>query len=252
MGVDPRERFSKTAGDYHAHRPSYPRELIDWVLETSGVAHGAPVADVGCGTGIVTRLLAERGLEAIGVDPNEEMLAIARQEGGPPYLRGEAVATGLADASMDLVTVGQAFHWFDGEATLREFRRILNESGCCAVFWNVRRVRPGFMAEYEELLRARSSEYAVLDKPGNTLDALKASKRLEDVREREFAYVQRLDREGLLGRAHSSSYVIHGVEDLESFDRALGELFERHARGGALEFDYRTLALCFRIAQDRP
>jgi SAM-dependent methyltransferase len=252
---DPRKRFSKSADDYHRHRPSYPRELFDWILETTGVGHGAPVADVGCGTGIVTRLLAERGLEAIGIDPNDEMLAVARGEGGPPYLHGEAMATGLADASMDLVTVGQAFHWFDLPRTLAELRRILTDGGCCAVFWNVRHLTSGFMQDYDVLLRKHSSEYEVLDKPAQTTEALKAAAEVVDLREREFANVQHLDREGLLGRAHSSSYVIHGVADLGAFDQELGGLFERHGRERAVEFQYRTLALCFRISgagEDRP
>jgi ubiquinone/menaquinone biosynthesis C-methylase UbiE len=249
---DPRRRFAKAADAYHRHRPSYPRELIDWILETSGVSHGAPVADVGCGTGIVTRLLAERGLESIGIDPSEEMLAVARQEGGPPYLHGEAVATGLADASMDLVTVGQAFHWFHIQDTLREFRRILSEGGWCAVFWNVRRLAPGFMDDYDRLLRDHSSEYAVLEKPAETGAALKAAPWVRDLLEAEFSYVQRLDREGLLGRARSSSYVIHGVADREAFERALGELFDGGQVDGAVSFDYRTLGLCFRIGEVPP
>jgi SAM-dependent methyltransferase len=253
--IDPRKRFSKTAGDYHRHRPSYPRALIDWILDVSGVSQGAPVADVGCGTGIVTRLLAERGLAPIGIDPNDEMLALAHASGGRPCLRGEATATGLAAASVDLVTVGQAFHWFDVPKALAEFRRILTNAGWCAAFWNVRQSAPGFMEEYDALLRERSSEYALLGKPARTLQTLKAAAGVCDVREAEFAHLQRLDREGLLGRAHSSSYVIHGVADLAAFDRALYALFERHAREGALAFQYRTLGLCFRIAgarQDRP
>jgi SAM-dependent methyltransferase len=243
--LDARERFSQAADAYHRFRPSYPGELIDWILETTGIAHGAPVADV-------TRLLAERGLETIGIDPNEEMLAFAREAGGPPYLRGEAVATGLADKSVELVSVGQAFHWFDIPKALREFKRILTEDGWCAAFWNVRRLAPGFMQDYDALLRAHSSEYAILDKPAKTTETLTAAIGVRDAREAEFAYAQRLDREGLLGRAHSSSYVIHGVADQAGFERALGELFERHQRDGNVSFDYRTLGLCFRIGELPP
>ena len=252
---DPRKRFSKTADHYHRHRPSYPRELLDWILETAAVSHGAPAADVGCGTGIVTRLLAERGLEAIGIDPSDEMLAVARSQGGPPYLQGEAAATGLADGSMELVTVGQAFHWFDVPKALAELRRILTGHGCCAVFWNVRHLTPGFMQDYDVLLRERSSECEVLDKPASAIAALEAAAGVVDRHEAEFANLQRFDREGLLGRARSSSYVIHGVADLPAFDRELGGLFERHERDGVVEFQYRTLALCFRVAgarEDRP
>ena len=64
----------------------------------------------------------------------------------------------------------------------------------------------------------------------------------------ELANVQRLDKEGLLGRAHSSWYVAHEVKDLPALDRALGQLFDRHARGGAVDFAYRTLAIAWTVS----
>src|SRR4029450_1148231 len=102
--IDPRERFSGAAAGYARHRPSYPAAIVDGVLTAAGVKPGDSVADVGCGTGILTRLLAERGTEVVGIDPNEPMLAEARAAGGPArYERGEAEATGLPEASVVLV-----------------------------------------------------------------------------------------------------------------------------------------------------
>jgi SAM-dependent methyltransferase len=176
------------------------------------------------------------------------MLAEARASGPGRYLPGEAAATGLPARSMALVSVAQAFHWFDIPATLREFRRVLRPQGWCAVYWNVRASSP-FLDEYDRLLREHSSEYAVLDKPANTLTALMARPELRDVREGEFAYSQTFDRDGLFGRAYSSSYVVHGIADHAAFDGALGALFGRHARHGHVEFAYRTLAACFRLAK---
>src|SRR5512139_2540316 len=116
-GLDPRERFAGAASGYARFRPSYPAVLLDRVLAEAGVRAGDRVADVGCGTGILTRLLAERGLSVTGIDPNEDMLAEARAAGGrAEYRRGEAAASGLADASAALVTAAQAFHWFDADA----------------------------------------------------------------------------------------------------------------------------------------
>lgn len=247
MTLDSRVRFSATADAYHRYRPTYPPELVDWIIETAGLRPQAVVADVGCGTGISARLFAQRGFDVVGIDPNEAMLRHAREQGGARYLCGEATATGLAGGSVDLVTVGQAFHWFDVPATLAELRRIVRPGGSCAAFWNLRADTP-FLREYDALLRAYSREYDVLLKPEATLLLLRSAEGVAGAQEAEFAHVQVLDRSGLFGRAHSSSYVAHGVDDPEGFDRALAELFDRHQSGGRVEFRYRTLALCWRLA----
>lgn len=88
-----------------------------------------------------------------------------------------------------------------------------------------------------------SREYDRVGKPEPTVGRLRAAEGVVDPREAEFAHVQVLDREGLFGRAHSSSYVAHGVEDREAFDRALAELFDRHEQDGCVEFRYRTMAI---------
>jgi SAM-dependent methyltransferase len=244
--IDPRDRFSAAADLYHRYRPSYPEALLAWIEQTVGLRPRGRVADVGCGTGISTRLMAARGFDVIGVDPNEPMLAHARSEGAARYAQGTATETGLPDGSVDLVTVAQAFHWFDVPAALAEFRRILTPPGWCAAFWNLRKPSP-FMDDYDRLLRAQSSEYEVLLKPETTLQAILRAEAVLEARQAEFPNRQLLDRDGLFGRAYSSSYVIHGVADPAAFDRSLGEVFDRHQSGGNVEFLYRTVAACVRL-----
>jgi ubiquinone/menaquinone biosynthesis C-methylase UbiE len=175
------------------------------------------------------------------------MLAEARAAGGPAqYRHGEAAATGLGGESVALVTVAQAFHWFEVDDALAEFHRVLRPGGHVAAIWNLRAESP-FMAAYDALLRRFSREYSVLDRREQSLQQLRRHTQVESPREREEPNVQRFDFEGLHGRAWSSSYVFRGVRDREGFDAALRALFDAHARDGILDFPYRTVGLVFRV-----
>ncbi len=252
---DPKERFSATAALYSRWRPSYPSTLRDYLLGLGQAnAPSRRIADIGCGTGISTRILAGPGVQVIGIDPNPEMLAEAERSTPPgaaiEYRRGEAVATGLPAASIDLVTAAQAFHWFDVEAALTEFRRILVPGGYVAAFWNLRDDRESsFLTEYDALLRQYSGEYSAVEKAESTIARIMRSPQVDGVRQVEFYHVHLLDREGLIGRAYSSSYVAHGVEGdaREAFDAALHALYDRYQRAGQVEFAYRTQVIAFRL-----
>lgn len=238
MRENSKERFSAVADLYHRFRPGYPDALFDWILAQ---APRGTIADIGCGTGISTRLLAARGRETIGLDPNEEMLAVARREGGR-YAKGEASATGLPDHSVTLITAAQAFHWFNTPETLREWRRILKPEGWCCAFWNLRETGP-FMDAYDRLLLTTSDEYRAVKERWTDDPCEPVSNR----EERSFPYVQRMDRAALIGRAFSSSYVEHGVRDKDGLRRALEALFDRFQIGGGVDFVYRTRAIAWQF-----
>lgn len=244
--LDSRRRFAAAAEHYDRNRPSYPPALIDWILDTTGKRPPAHVADVGCGTGIATRLFAARGFDTVGIDPSEEMLASARAAaGGPRYVRGEAGATSLPSTGIDLVVAAQCFHWFDTVPTLRELRRILRPDGWCAAFWNLRASTP-LMNDYYALIRTHSTEYGVLERQEAAPAALRDAVGIGSCVEVELPNSQTLDRDGLLGRAYSSSCVKHGVADKDAFERALLEMFDRRQRDGRVELAYRTVALCWK------
>src|SRR5688572_1375909 len=123
--MDPRERFTATVDAYRRHRPDYPPALFEWL---AGIP-GRRAVDLGAGTGIFTRMLAQRGWEAVGVEPNAAMRDAAISAGGARYVDGSAEATGLPDARADLVIGAQAFHWFDLDRTLPEIDRISAAGG---------------------------------------------------------------------------------------------------------------------------
>src|SRR5260370_3627962 len=108
--LDPKERFSDRVDDYVRYRPDYPRPFLELLQRECGLGRGRVVADVGSGTGMLTRLLVESGAQVIGVEPNAAMRAAAeRALGGEPRFRsvdGSAEATELPDGSVDLITAG--------------------------------------------------------------------------------------------------------------------------------------------------
>lgn len=241
---DPKSRFTGLAAIYARTRPSYPDELFAWIEARTGLKRGALVVDLGCGTGISTRQWAARGVDALGLDPNEDMLAQAHAEGGARYEKGEASATGLPAGCADLVSAAQAFHWFDLPSALAEIRRVLKPGAFCAAFWNTR-ARTPLHADYEATLAEFSSEYGRRGRGWETIEKIKAAG-VTACEEARFLNAQRFDRDGLLGRAHGTSYVALGVKDMPAFDRALTEVFDRHQRGGFVSFDYDARVLLFR------
>jgi SAM-dependent methyltransferase len=243
---DPRERFTETVDNYEKYRPSYPPALIDWIVAAAGLRPRARILDIGCGTGISTRLFAARDFDVIGVDPNESMLARAKAAGGN-YRKGECASTGLEDRSVDLVVGGQAFHWFDLPAAFREFSRILKPGGWCAAFWNVRSIGEPFQDEYEAILRRHSSDYAQVGAHDDAVGKIRTRAEIRDARESAFPNRQSLDFDGLLGRAWSSSYVVHGVKDKSAFDGELRRAFDLHKRKGFVDIVYRTEAIAWRL-----
>src|SRR5438132_13665342 len=82
-GRDPTVRFTGLADLYTQSRPTYPLEAVDFVLATCNLGPGSVLVDVGCGTGISSRLFAARGLRVIGIEPNAEMRVRALAEHGP-------------------------------------------------------------------------------------------------------------------------------------------------------------------------
>jgi SAM-dependent methyltransferase len=237
--LDPQRRFSRTVEHYRRHRPSYPEALVDWIA--ARVPAGAPVVDVGAGTGIFSRQLASRGLDVIGVEPNADMRAAAEREGGVRYMAGEASALGLPPKSAGLVIAAQAFHWFPLEPTLVEWRRVTRDDGWCGVVYNLRAPTP-FGDAYQQLLD-RIREYRVAPKGSEALRALEA--RLATFEPFEVEHVQSLDRDAFIGRALSSSYVAHAA-DQDGVRAALAALFDRYAQDGQVSFKYRAVARLWR------
>lgn len=209
--MQPTERFSQRVRDYERARPSYPKALLDFIEQQWPVEQHPQVADIGAGTGILTRLLLERGYETWAVEPNQAMREAA--DAGihsPRYhsLGGKAEDTGLDSGSMDLITAAQAFHWFEPEATRREFERLLKPGGQVLLIWNKRLLEgDDFAVAYEAFCNEFGVDYsrvrmANVDR-GPVLTTFFGGRYIL----RSFENEQRLDRDGLIARLCSCSYI---------------------------------------------
>jgi len=240
---DRSQRFLGRADDYARGRPGYPAALFDRLVELADLDADSVVADLGSGTGISSAPLVERGIRVVGVEPNDDMRALAEATLGtdPRFSSrsGRAEATGLPDASVDLLLACQAFHWFDLEAVREEARRILRPTGRAALVWNARRAGgTGFAGDYENLLLEFGTDYREVGHRGVPEERLRRFFGGDFDRLR-FDNAQHLDRDGLRARLLSSSYVpAAGSPRHAEMLGALDELFRRHQADGAVTIDY--------------
>lgn len=244
--TDPAARFSDRVIDYVRYRPGYPREIVATLAAECGLTAASVIADVGCGPGNLAKIFLENGNRVIGVEPNGPMREagvreMAGMDGLFTAVDGRAEETGLADASVDFVTAGQAFHWFEPARARAEFRRILWPGGWCVLVWNEQNRHSAFLQEYEQLLIRYGKDYAEIRNTRN--DAMEVDRFFgqQPVTRAEYTYRQQFDFDGLRGRLRSSSYAPKPEDAAyEPLMRGLREVFDRHAEGGRVDFGYDT------------
>ena len=240
------ERFTGLADVYAQCRPDYPAAAIDFILAHRSLKPGATLVDVGCGTGISSRLFAARGLRVIGIDPNADMRRRAEAEPMPPgmpspiYRDGRGEATSLPDASADAVLAAQAFHWLDADAALREAYRILKLQGWTILMWNERDTRDPFTAAYGNVIRSTAEAVRIEDKRHAAGTPLLTCTLFEDGTRTDFSHTQTVDEGGMIGRALSASYAPREPPDRARFKTALQDVFARYQQAGRVTLCYQT------------
>jgi SAM-dependent methyltransferase len=203
--------FDQAAEVYERARPSYPDEVVDWLLEPAP----ASVLDLGAGTGKFTRLIADRVESLIAVDPSERMLQQLSAHVPSADIRvGAAERIPADDASVDAVFAAQAWHWVDEERAVPEVRRVLKPGGYLGLVWNVRDERVPWVAALTEVMHgSRAEEWASDPTPPGEAERF------------EVEWSVPFDRPSLLELVASRSYfltasaqeqarVVTGVEDL--------------------------------------
>jgi SAM-dependent methyltransferase len=236
-------RFTGRAEAYSKYRPTYPREIIDILNAQIGFSKEKIVADVGSGTGILTKIFLDNGNRVFGIEPNDEMRSFAEKNlsnyANFVSMNQSAEKTDLSSNSIDLVTAGQALHWFDPDLSRAEFARILKPSGYVMIVYNERGTGDGgVMDGYEKLINKNAKASVVPD-----IDAEYLAKFFNSKNYREFTVPNKqvLDFEALVGRAASASYLpTKNDPGYDNMKQDLRRLFDTYQVNGLITIIYAT------------
>ena len=243
--------FAGQGADYDRLRPGYPDAVLDAMLAPlAGSAPTLRAIDLGAGTGKLSSALAERGLEVTAVDTSAAMLEVARARGGTitagslATRLARAEETGLPAASAELVTVAQAWHWFDAEEASAEVARLLAPGGVLALVWNMLDVTIPWVHRLSRIMHAgdiHREDFAPTVGP-----------ELELTDRRAITWEDPMPTQDVIDLARTRSYVITAPEErrqkvLANLDWYLHDHLG-HARGARVGVPYRTDLFLYRVA----
>ena len=234
-------KFNGMGKIYSKYRPSYPFSFIDYLFTDVGISQNSIIADIGSGTGILTRQLLEKGCKVYGVEPNADMRAIAesnlKEFPGFTSVNGGAENTTIDDNRVDYITVAQAFHWFDRERFKKECQRILKPEGKVILVWNVRDNKNELVIENYEVNQKYCPNFKGFS------DGMYGKNNEDDFSDffngkyETKVFLNNLvwDMDGFIGRNLSSSYALKGKdEQYNNYVNELKKIYEKYSSNGQL------------------
>ena len=199
--------FSRARAEYERGRPGYPEQAVSLLADELGIGPGRTVVDLAAGTGKLTRSLVRMGADVRAVEPLAGMREqLVESVPGAAVLDGTAEALPLDDASVDVIVVAQALHWFDTAVAAAEINRVLRPDGGLGVIWNAWDESTPWVARLQELVHAyvgQTPQHAT--SPWQR--ELAATGLFTPLRERHFPHLVQGDLEALLARVSSVSYI---------------------------------------------
>jgi SAM-dependent methyltransferase len=249
------ERFTGRAAEYVQHRERYDPDIVLPLLRKwCALKSEWCVADVGAGTGMVGDLFRANGNRVIAIEPNAEMRAacagLHATDDWFTVADGPAEKTGLADASVEMIAIGRALHWFRIESAFREFRRILKPGGWIAIV-ACGRTEDGREENValKELMRSDTGKGAASEPDLGVYVRLDELFQGGEFHHAEADAEMKLNWEGLRGLVLSLSHTpAAGTAGFPAFEAALRTHFERFERGGILTLKSRTWVSAGRFA----
>lgn len=238
-----KDAFENKAEDYANGRPSYPVEVLNKLIEL-GIKETSTIADIGAGTGLLTNLLCQLGCKVYAIEPSMEMLNECRNycssNNQLECICAAAEKTNLEDNSVDIITIAQAFHWFDKKRCQIEFKRILKENGYVVTVWNSLEEDSDFVKEYINIIH----NYEIKTTAGNLYfnpDEEKLKFFGQDFMKSYFDNYQTTTLEELISNASSISYTPSKSDDkYNGMVEELTHLFNKYQESGEVTFQYKT------------
>ena len=243
--MDSVSRFNNRVENYIKYRPGYPTEIIDFLKKEIGLKTSYLIADIGSGTGILSELFLKNGNEVFGVEPNEEMRQAAekllKEYDNFHSINGKAENTNLDDNSIDLITAGQSFHWFNNERTRKEFKRILKPDRFTVLIWNNRGENSSeFMKDFDQLLNNLESDYKKVKHENLNDNDFRRFFGTKSYSVKSYDNFQSFDYKSLVGRLLSASYVPTEGKAYTKMINKIKEIFDKHNENGKVKIEYKT------------
>ncbi|WP_037573760.1 class I SAM-dependent methyltransferase [Phaeacidiphilus oryzae] len=257
------EGFGANAARYDRTRPGYPQRLIARITaaaDTSADGGRPTVLDVGCGTGIASRLLQSAGCRVLGVEPDARMAEFARARGTEVEV-STIEEWDPAGRRFDAVVAGQAWHWVDPVAgAARAAEALRRPAGRLVVFWNVFRaseeVQQAFTAAYRRTLTGLPEGFQAL--PGADVyqrmvdiaaNGIRESGAFEEPQEWRHDWEREYTRDEWLDQVPTfGGFNRFPPEQLDALLAAVGEAVD--AMGGSFTLGYTAAAVAARVAGD--
>lgn len=239
------EKFTGKADYYDKYRPSYPDSLIDWLYEKSKTD---TVADIGAGTGKFTACLLRKPWKITAVEPNPDMREKLAKLKGINIVSASAENTGIEQCSIGLITVAQAFHWFDEELFKKECERILEPGGKLAVVFNEQERKEGTIdSERDKICQMYCGAYHSGHVGIRTHEEGDLFLRNEYFSKVEIFTAENnveLNKQAFVGDTLSRSYAINeSDENFTKFIEELENIFSRYEQNGFVTVKYT--ATCY-------
>jgi SAM-dependent methyltransferase len=199
--------FALAPADYERGRPMYPFEAVRRLVKELRIKPESTVLDLAAGTGKLTRLLAQLGSQIVAVEPVDEMRErLVETLPGVTALEGTAEEIPLDDESVDAVTVGQAFHWFDGDAALAEIHRVLRPGSRLGLIWNVKDESVDWVHQLAEIIEAYRGD-APRVASGAWKEAFERTELFTPIEKARFSFVHETDTATVVARVTSISFI---------------------------------------------